>query len=228
VRQVALARFNEGVALYDSGRWSEAVTAFEDVIEHYGDHDNVGFAELAAKALLNKGLLLEAQKRPLDEIAAYDELLSRYGNRDEGVFSGHLAWALYNKARELDKLGRQTEAFATCMDLERRYGLRTECEPALQVALALTLGAAISLQFGNEAEATILYRQALGRSNEQSEEAFDEPAALCLLNLGHLVRKTDHVAEAISFYQQVVSRFEGNQNPAVARLVILALGVNWT
>jgi hypothetical protein len=58
MRQGALARFNEGVAFHDTGRWAEAVTAYDEVEYLYGDHDNVGFAELAAKALLNKGLLL--------------------------------------------------------------------------------------------------------------------------------------------------------------------------
>ena len=76
----AVAGYNLGVILGELGRSEEAVAAYDQVLDRYGDDPAPALREQAAKALNNKGVTLGDLGRSEEAIAAYDQVLDRYGN----------------------------------------------------------------------------------------------------------------------------------------------------
>ena len=133
----AMDYYNEGVSLYNQGRYGEAIIKFERSLEIDPKNKEAWFykglslddLEKYSEAIIcydkaialdpyyvipwyNKGIILGNQGRYLDAITCFDRVISIEPN-DGG------AW--YNKGVALELLGRNTEA-RTCFDKAKELG----------------------------------------------------------------------------------------------------------
>ena len=77
--QTARALFNKGLALGEAKRLEEAIGAYDDIVQRFGDAEEPALREQVAMALCNKGVDLGKAEKFDDEIAAYDEVVRRFG-----------------------------------------------------------------------------------------------------------------------------------------------------
>ncbi len=108
----AVIIFNRGVALGSLGRNTEAVAAYDDVVERFENVSEFALRAQVAKALVNKGAALAALERRKDAIAVYDEVVQRLGEVSEPALREQAAMALFNKGVSLRALERDEEALA--------------------------------------------------------------------------------------------------------------------
>jgi tetratricopeptide (TPR) repeat protein len=100
---------------------AEALPLFDEVVERFGESDDIDVQERVARALLDKGLTLDKLGRHASELQAYDELLRRYAGTDQQQTLEHVAWALYDKALALHNLDREADAAATYREVIERF-----------------------------------------------------------------------------------------------------------
>ena len=86
-----------------------AISAYDLLINRYGDDDAPEVREQVAKALFNKGVTLGKMDRLDDEVAAYKELAERYGDDDAPEVREKVAKALVNKGYIQYTLWQQTQ-----------------------------------------------------------------------------------------------------------------------
>ena len=78
--QVATAVQRLGAALAKRGRWAEALAAFQQVIDRYGDDPAPALREQVAMALYNLGAVLAGLGRWAEALAAFQQVIDRYGD----------------------------------------------------------------------------------------------------------------------------------------------------
>jgi tetratricopeptide (TPR) repeat protein len=61
------------------GRPADALAAFQQVIDRYGEDPAPALREQVAAALRRKGVALGELGRPADALAAYQQVIDRYG-----------------------------------------------------------------------------------------------------------------------------------------------------
>jgi tetratricopeptide (TPR) repeat protein len=213
--QAARALVYKGEELGELGRLEEAVAAFDQVLDRYGDDPAPALREEAAMALVNKGAALGELGRPEEAVAAYDQVLARYGDDPAPALRGRAARALVYKGIRLDVLGRLEEAVAAYDQVLDRYGddpaLREQAARAL-VNKGLALG-----QLGRQEEAVAAYDLVLVRYGD--DPALREQAANALYDKGVRLGVLGRLEEAVAAYDQVLARYGDDLAPAAREVI---------
>jgi tetratricopeptide (TPR) repeat protein len=76
--QVARALNNRGTALRELGRPQDALAAYQQVVDDYGDDPSPVLRERVARALNNRGVVLGELGRPQEALAAYQQVIDDY------------------------------------------------------------------------------------------------------------------------------------------------------
>lgn len=135
--QITQAILNKGLALSYLKRFVEAITAYDDVIERFGDVPEPDLRETLARAMVNKGISLGNLNRFAETIAACDEVIERFGVAPELVLREALARAMVSKGFALSRLNRFVEAIAVYDKVIKRLGKEPEPELREMVAQAM-------------------------------------------------------------------------------------------
>ena len=62
------------------GRSADALAAYQQVVDRYGDDPAPALREQVAAALYNTGIALGKRGRPADALAAYQQVITDYGD----------------------------------------------------------------------------------------------------------------------------------------------------
>jgi len=125
----AKAMHGMGYCLGSLQRPAEELTAYEAIIDHNKNAQELPLQERVAKALLNKGVTLRQLGRPDEALASYEELLGRFRDSEAPALQEPVAWALYNKGAILQNSGRGSEALPVYETLLQRFG--ASADPAI-------------------------------------------------------------------------------------------------
>ncbi|MBI5284913.1 MAG: hypothetical protein HY874_07435, partial [Chloroflexi bacterium] len=136
VRTAKAVRY-KALTLGELGRRDEALAAYDEVVQRYGEETETELRMQVAMALVNKGYQLRELGRRDDALAVYDEVVRRYGEATDVESREHAAMALVNKGFQLGELGRGDEALAAYDEVVLREGEATQTELRKQVARAL-------------------------------------------------------------------------------------------
>ena len=97
MEHVAKALFIKGVTLEQIQQPELAIAVYDELVQRFGQANEVAILEHVAKALLNKGFALGQMQQPEAAIAVYDELVRRFGQANEMAILEQVAKALTNK-----------------------------------------------------------------------------------------------------------------------------------
>ncbi len=109
-------------ALYGSGRFDEAIRAWDEVVEYASLGDTPEDREAAAAAAVNKAIVERKLGRYEDAIETCDEVAARFGADAATELREQVAEALSLKAFVLLTLERNEEAAALGDEVDRRFG----------------------------------------------------------------------------------------------------------
>ena len=158
--------------------------------------------EQVARALLNKGIDLDNLHRYEEALAAYNDLITRFGNSQEMYIRDYVATALLSKSIDLEILHRHKEAIAA-HDASSSY---------YPVALSFNREPYYNFQWWNGSQmGSQLAVDLLNKGQELTSLAISDN------DLGN------GYEEAITTYNELITRFENSHNTEIQEQVAEAL-----
>ncbi|AVT75913.1 hypothetical protein RPPS3_18500 [Rhodopseudomonas palustris] len=213
----------EADQLASSGRYEEALTVCDEVMNRFGAAEQPEFRVWVARALVNKGAALQLLGRSEDAIVVYDDAVSQFGAAEEPGLRRQLARALVNKGGALKSLERSEDAIAVYDEVLNRFGAAEEPQLRVQVARALVnKGAALQL-LGRSEDAIAVYDEVLNRFGAAEEPQLRVWVARTLVNKGGRLGALERSEEAIAVYDEVLNRFGAAEEPQLRVQVARAL-----
>jgi tetratricopeptide (TPR) repeat protein len=125
-------------ALINEGRYEEARSLCDKIIQDFGKSKEPGIPEQVARALNNKGVVLGQQGKPEEAIKLFDEAIFRFEKSREPEILESVAKALNNKGVVLRQHGKPEEAIKLFDEVIQRFGKSKEPNILESVAKALS------------------------------------------------------------------------------------------
>ena len=212
----------KALALANGGRLQEAITAWDEVIQRFGECDALADREQVSLALVNKGKALGELGRADEALAVLDDVVRRFGADNGEVHSLVVATALASKGGMLGNLDRHTEALAAWNEVARRFGKSRV--PALEALVAnAMIGTTVALNTLNRhGEALEACDEVLERFGKSGLPALHGELAAAMVGRGHALIALNRVDEAINAWGAVVERFGRSDSLRVVEQVASA------
>ena len=213
----------KALALAESGRLQDAVTAWDEVVRRFGESDAPADLEQVSLALVNKGKALGRLGRAEEASAVWDDVVRRFGvdNGEDHLLA--VATALASKGGMLSAIDRHTEALAAWSEVARRF--RASRAPAFETLVANALvGMAVALNTLNRHEEALdACDEVLERFGKSASPALHGELATAMVVRGHALIALNRVDEAINAWGAVVERFGSSDEPYGVEAVAHAL-----
>jgi tetratricopeptide (TPR) repeat protein len=198
-----------GLVQTELGHDVDAVAAFDQVLQRFGDSTQPELRYAASTALYGKGFALGRLGRDLDAVEVYGQVVEQFGGAAEAAVRQQVAKALVGKGIALGELGRAEEELAVYDQVVQQFSGAAEADLREQVAMALVNKGITMGQLGRDLDAVAVYDQVVEQFGGAAEAALRKQAAKALVNkavrLGQLGRDLD----AVGAYDQVVEQFGG-------------------
>lgn len=212
-----------GIALWRQGRSADALDAFDQVAERFGDSKLPELLGNVATALVNKGVILCELNRLEEALVAHDEVLERFNDSEESALLELVADAIVSKGAVLIGLKRPDEALVACDDVLRRFGESEAPELLAPVANALVnKGIALGALDRSE-EALAVYDEMQRRFNDTDVPELLEPVASALVRKSVLLGTLGRLEEALAVSEEALRRFDYGDAPELVEEVANAL-----
>ena len=221
--RIAKSLFYAGLTLRELGRSEEAVAAYEEVVERFGDATEPELREQVARALFNKGVRLGDLERNEEAVAAYEEEVERFGDAPEPVLREQVGKALVNKGLRLVALGRKEEAVEAFEELEARFGGAPESELRELVARALYGKGYVFFELERNEEALAAFEEVVARFGDAANLGLREQVAMALFGKGYSLGELDRKEDAVAAYDELVVQFGDASEPELREQVAKAL-----
>ena len=173
----------------------QAIEAYQQVIDRYGDDPDPAMRQIVATALLNKAVMVGQQGRRDEALETSQQLIDQFGGNPDSALHELVAKALLYQGVTLADLQRPTEALASLKRAILLYEEMAAADPA-------------------DAEGLDSARQLLAEVSRIAAQALLDQA----VTLGQ--HQPDQAIEA---YQQVIDRYGDDPDPAMRKIVATAL-----
>ncbi|KJV06680.1 hypothetical protein VZ94_09765 [Methylocucumis oryzae] len=213
----------KGSCLEQLEKTSEQIAAYDEVIQCFGQANEVDILEQVAKALFNKGFALGKMQQLEAEIAVYDELVQRFGQAQEIVLLEPVAKALINKGAVLGKMQQPEAEIAVYSKLLQHFGQAHEIELLERVAKALINKGVVLEQMQQPEAAIAVYDELLQRFGQAHEIAILEQVAKALYNKGVVLGQMQQLGAALAVYDELLQRFSQAHEIAILEPIAKAL-----
>ena len=107
----------KGANYYRLGKYKEAIKTFDELVERFGDSEDLSHKDAVAWALVKKGITLVEMNRHEEAITTFDEVVTRFGESTELSLREQVAGALVNKGSTIGQMA------AMGKDLEKKETL---------------------------------------------------------------------------------------------------------
>ena len=196
-----------GIALWRQGRSADALDAFDQVAERFGDSKLPELLGNVATALVNKGVILCELNRREEALVACDDVLRRFGESEAPELLAPVANALVNKGIALGALDRSEEALAVYDEMQRRFNDTDVPELLEPVASALVRKSVLLGTLGRLEEALAVSEEALRRFDYGDAPELVEEVANALMAKGIALSALCRPEEALVACDEVLRRF---------------------
>jgi tetratricopeptide (TPR) repeat protein len=209
---------NKGVGLSEANQGQAALAVYDEVIQKYGNSQEVADRVQVARALINKGITLHQLKRPLEALPLYDEALKRTQGNDEKLRET-AAKAQLQKANVLRDLNQNEAAMSLCVDLIK--GIAAAAMPVPVAGALFTMADTLAV-LGKADEALPLYDEVVQRFGSHSDPAVRPVVAGALFSKSMLLRFKGRFAEAVTTYDEIIKRFSDAAEPNLKSMAAMA------
>ena len=211
-----------GRTLWKRERPEEALAAFDDLVQRFGENEALAVLETVAEALVDKGVMLAGLNRLEEALATCDEVERRYGESQAATLLQAVARALFNKGVALDGLNRPEEALVAYGEVVERYGA-SEASGLLEVvACALTNTGMTLDELNRREEALAIYGEVERRFGDEDAPAILEHVAKALARKATTLSALNRPEEALAACDEVVRRYGTSQTPFLVEMVASA------
>lgn len=108
--------------LYKLEKFEEALPAFKDVIDRFGDSDDPFFETRVSNAIVLRASILDIMKRYDEALPAYDEIIDRFEHSGNPEFYDHASHALIKKIEIMEMLELEKQLLPLYSRVIQRLG----------------------------------------------------------------------------------------------------------
>ncbi len=218
---------DRALTLAESGRMTEAIDAFDEVISRFSGAGDLETRRDVADAYFNKAVTLTAIGNATGAVEAYAEMGSQIPDDPDVEITETLTLGLVNRGNLLIELGRYDEAVQAFNDVLTRFGTRPEEEiQFLIVGAALGKGDAL-VNLGNYGEALFVYDAVVVETATRQEAAFERMQVAAMVSKGRAQRRAGALLQAAETLNFVLDAWTGNRDATIAQLVGTATTVRF-
>ncbi len=217
---IAIALLNKGVTLSHTDRSDEAIAAYDEVADRFGDHTDPEVRQKVANALVNKGFRLGKLGRDDEAIAVYDDVIARFADATHREIQQQVARAMVNKGYTISD---SEQAIAAYDDLVERFADATDPKVQQDVATAMVnKGYRLGKLGRNEEEATV-YDEMLARFEHSSDADVAHQVARALRHKGYCLGDLGRGDDALAAFDALIERFADSGDLKVQRQVAMGM-----
>jgi tetratricopeptide (TPR) repeat protein len=177
-----------------------------------------------ALALMDKALALDALGRYDEVLAICDRVVAHFGGDDDAEIARRVGWAFVDKAIALEHLDRPADAVVEYDEALRRIAAMADAPEALLVAALLNKSDALrTLKRHEEAleACSVAVRQCADAAHGDPDRR--NRLAWALMKTARTHRDAGEQDAAVAVYDEVLERFDGDDDARVRRRVGWAL-----
>jgi tetratricopeptide (TPR) repeat protein len=204
-----LGLYNKGLSLEALDRQADAVSAYEKLIDRFGEATVTAPRVVVSWGLSRKVQLLPLLGRASEMPPLLEQLIARGDEQHEPELADTVAWALQLRASQLGDEGRLEEGVALLDELVRRFG-ETELEaPRRRVATALSSKANALGQLGQRDEQVAVCDELIARFGSATDQELRESVVDAYRSKGVALDELDRLDEALAAYDAGLSLIAG-------------------
>lgn len=209
-------------ALATTGRFGDAVAAFDEVVARFGATTDPAVENLVGDALFWKAQSLHRIERDEDALGLYEQMAGRYRGRPE--FRGPLSRALVQHATTLARLGQPQDALVIWDELLASFDDVDAPPLAMGAAMAYAGKAAALRRLDRADEAIDVYDEAIVRFSDSSFPVLRGRADAALSEKVFVLLLGRRYDEAIVVAHAAVGRLGESGDPDALAIAVLNLG----
>ena len=182
------------------------IAACNEMLDRFGDGDELELHWYVAAALLEKGNAQEELGDFEAAIEAYDEIIKRFSDNNAPELQSWVASALVDKGDARKELGDFETAIATYDEVIERFG-DSASDVEQWVASALVEKGNAREKLGDFEAAIAAYDEVIQRFSASNAPDIQWWVAAALLDKGNALRELGDIESAIVAYDEILDRF---------------------
>ena len=213
----------QGDAHAQLGDTDSAFSAYDAVVERFGNDEDVRVQGLVARALVSTGDVCGELCGLGSGLSAYDEVVERFDGSKDSWLQGWVARALNHKGHAQREMGELDLALSVYEEVLERFRGNKHEEPQRNVADALVWQGHLQEQLGKPDLALAAYEEVAERFSASEDIELKRCVAHALHLKGDCLRELGNLDSALSIYEEIVKRFADNPDLQMQRDVARAL-----
>ncbi len=216
---VAMALYDLGGLLLDSGQAESALEIADEILTRFGHSSELALQDWIARALRIKAVSLVRKDCYEQALAVEEDALRRYGKRppSEQPYAG--LDALLGKAWALSQLNRTHDAIVSYDELVSCYGRERTLYAREKIAQSLEGKAFILLEDGRNAEAIAVIDDLCARLARAGEPRLQVRLAGGLNIKALALERLNRLDEAIEIHDAALVRWADTRHPVLEEIV---------
>ena len=219
----AMQHLETADALMNSGRFQEAVDAWDEVMHLSESNEAPMSRNLIAYAMLRKGAALIKLDRHVDALEIWDESIGRFESSLIPIIRESVAATRVGKATALLHLNRLKEGLDALNDVVRRYGSSDTPLQVEVVSTALLGKSAALVRLNRLEEAVAVCDEVMERNTLNTAPEAIESVASALAIKSTLLVGLNRTDEAMAVWEEIIKRFETSDLPTLRNAAESAL-----
>ena len=222
-QSTAMQHLETAHALMNSGRFQEAVDAWDEVM-HLSESNEAPMARnLIAYAMLRKGVALTELDRHADALENWEKSIGRFESSYIPIIRESIAATRVGKATALLHLNRLEEGLNALNDVVRRYGSSDTPLLVEAVSTALLGKSAALVGLNRLEEAVAVCDEVMERNILNTAPEAIESVASALVIKSTLLVGLNRTDEAMTVWEEIMKRFESSDLPTLRNAAETAL-----
>jgi tetratricopeptide (TPR) repeat protein len=214
--EAAKALAFKGISLGMLKRTEEEIAAYNEVIERFGDSDELEVQLEVADALFNKAATLE-QTNIEAAIVIFDQIEQRYGAVQQTELQSRVARATLRKGANVANLGRYDEELRLYDLVIDQYGLTSKLQN--ETALAIFSKAYRLEKLNRDDEAILLYDQLISTFKNSTDPELSGIVAKARFNKANALGATNQIEESLAVCNEIIETYGTASDPMLMDIV---------
>jgi len=207
----------KGISLGTLRRSDEELAAYDQVIERFGDSDEVEVKQEVVGALFNRAVALEQNNDIEGAIAVFDRIVEEYGDEPHKKLQVSVARALIRKGACFATLGRIDEELRLYDLVIEQYGPRFELQS--EIAYASFSKAYRLERLNQQTDAITLYNKIIDQVGNSPDPEMRELTASAFFNKSIILGLMNRRAEALAVCNEIIEKYGTSTDPTLRETV---------
>ena len=205
---------------------ASAVSAYEEVVERFGDSDDPELRCLVVRAQVRKAGALQVSSGLETAVPAYEDVVERVGDSEDPELLFWLATALSEKGDALCQLGDVDAAARAYDEVIERFGASEKPEWLSCVARALYCKGRARTDVGDLSSALSAYGEIVERFGASDSPPLLSWVAESLILRGRVLQTSGDLEAAMAAYDEVVERYGARSNQWLLQRKVAAASIH--